>query len=321
MPIDRLSANVLIANKAASPLATFTSAAKVTLAPGVSLVRASLLDQYNGRSYPLRGAGLRIAQKFAGDHMSLRDVARDISAAYGADLLSVERDIRLFASELESRALISTRQSYVVSWLGRLGPFKKLLIGDGAGVAQPLRRYPPNLLSVAVGCLEAPTPVLQIGIVGISVAVLAKAIPAWTQGVSVLSIAASVGLRPMLALLVWTAIFMGHEMGHLMMARALGIRVRSVVVRMGASGITYEADAPALRLAVATAGPLAALGVAITIAWFISTHPTPIYGAGQIEVGYSIVLGLAHLAALRPWGGDGRQATKAIADLVRIGER
>lgn len=300
--------------------------ATISLAPGVRLAEDRLEDDVSGMEYPVAGLGTQVLQQLIeGD--SVGRVASAIAQKYDVPADRVVADIETFLGELDAQGLISTRQSYLVSIrafiraLAAAAPSPAaLLMLDTSNLAQPTRRYPPNLLFVVLACLEAQGTLYVVGFVLIMVSVAAKIVAAWRQQADPLAIGIYAGARPVLALGIFALLFICHEAGHLLALRALGMKVRSVAARMWAVGITYVPGSPLEMLFVAITGPLAAFAAALALAMLLSTRYPNALGMGNLDVSYIILFGLLHLWSLRPWAGDGRQLMGALFAL-RMGHR
>jgi hypothetical protein len=289
----------------------------------VSLENSHLEDEISGTEYPIAGLGTEVLdQLIEGD--SVDQVATAIAEKYHEPADKVASDVATFIGELDSQALISTRQSYWVNirafiqTLAVAAPSPAaLLMLDTSTLVQPTRRYPPNLLFVLAACLEAQGMLIGVASVLISATVTVKVVAAWREHADPLAVGIFAGARPFLALAIFALLFICHEAGHLLALRALHMKVRSVGARMWVVGITYVPGSQFEMLLVSAAGPLMAFGSALVLAILVTALSPNAYGTGSLEVSYIILFGLLHLWSLRPWAGDGRQLAGAILALSR----
>jgi Coenzyme PQQ synthesis protein D (PqqD) len=306
---------------------SLSGAATVSLAPGVSVVDSVIKDTADGSSYPITGIGADVIARLSAA-APVEDVVAAISDDYGVPDVTVATDITAFIEVLDRQGLISTRQSYLANVSGFIRSLAiatpslvDLVMLDTSALAQPTRRYPAKARFVVLACIEAQMILYLTGLVLIGAAVGFKSFEAWRQGVPVLGVAAFAGVRPVLALTIFTVLFVGHELGHLAAITALRMKARSVAVRMWAVGITFVPDTPGKMLAVAVSGPLAGALGALAVAGLLALRPIPQLGIGVTEVTYVLLFGLLHLWSLRPWAQDGKQATNALLSLRRARRR
>jgi hypothetical protein len=306
---------------------TINAKTTISLAPGVTLDRDRLKDALSGAEYPVAGLGAEVLQRMV-DGEPVGEITSAVAEKYDVSDETVAGDIETFIGQLDSQGLISTRQSYLVSIRAFVSAIAAaapspldLLMLDTSTLAQPTRRYPPSLAFVVIACLEAQVMLFLGGAALVAVAVFAKMIAAWQQQEDALALGVFAAARPVLALGIFTLLFICHETGHLFALRALRMKVRSVAARMWAVGITYVPGTPLENLLVAIAGPLAAFAAALALALLLSAHPQNALGIGNLEVSYIILFGLLHIWSLRPWAGDGRQAAGAIFTMGQVRRR
>lgn len=98
-----------------------------------------------------------------------------------------------------------------------------------------------------------------------------------------------------------------HEIGHLCVAQALGLKVRNVGLSWKGMYTVREAGPPEINLQVALAGPLTNL--ALVALWSVS----PIFGVANL------VTGLCNLLPIP--GSDGKRALKCLREMHGPGAR
>jgi hypothetical protein len=292
-------------------------AAVVALAPEVRLVRGRVEDRITGNRYPLKGVGAEVLRELV-KGTQVAEVESAIAQRYRVPPEEVARDVADFLGALDGQALISVRQSPLaglrafVRALAAAAPSPlALLTVDTSVLSQPAKRYPATLRWVVLACLEAQSVFLAAALAVIVAAVGAKVVLAWLQDSASLYVAAGAATGPVLALIVFTLLFISHEAGHLLAVRALGMKPRSVACRTWAVGVSYVPGTPVQMLIAALAGPIAAFMVAMALAIGLSLHPIPQLGVGRLDVSYIILFGMLHLWSLRPWAADGSQVAGA----------
>ena len=92
-----------------------------------------------------------------------------------------------------------------------------------------------------------------------------------------------------------------HEIGHLCVAQALGLRVRNVGFSWKGMYTVREAGPPEINLQVSLAGPLTNL--ALTALWSVS----PIFGLANLFVGICNLLPIP--------GSDGKRALHCLREM------
>lgn len=297
----------------------------VSLAPGVRLSTSGLID-LDGKSFPLDEAGLFVCRLLERP-VTIERLIVGVSELREIGMKSAHEGVLPFLDDLNRRGLLSVSQSLIRDGLNRLGALPGLVAqakfpGAVRRVA-PIRRYPGTIGGLIRAVAEAHAPTMWLGVATVLVGVLAVVLlspTALTIGLGLRAVGLVVG--GFYCLLLLNAIV--HELSHLVVARVSGSTVFGVYARLGTAGVSFSSEDPRARLAVAIAGPFAALILDVAVAMFIRFSPGEAWAAIGIDrlrlsaVVAALVLGVIQLSCFTPLTKDGRQMLDAVRELARM---
>jgi hypothetical protein len=297
------------------------ASARPSLAPDVAVDGEGLRDA-GGPSYPLNPVGRFVVHHLDG-RLSIGELADEVARHFHIDASQADSDLRGFLFDLHAHHLVSIRQSYLQELLARMRHAlaairDRTLLGAAITYAYPNRRYPVSPGHVAVACLEAHQPTICYGIIGALGAGAIVALPSLVRGQSV---AMEISIQASLLVLIYVAVFVAsswvHESIHCWAARRLGVRLKSVFVRMHVVGVTHEARDPLKTASVSAAGPAATIAILGLLAALMWNLPLISLSVRMELAVLLLAVALQHLPGLTPLTADGRLAVAAMELLAR----
>lgn len=303
------------------PLCLLDSAT-LSLAPDIVWDGARLNDVASGSTYPVNPVGQYVIERLDA-HVSIGSLANELAQRFKIEPATASADLRAFAFDLHVHQLVSIRQSYIREFLARVRNTWFVLhdlIGAGSVVrfAYPNRRYPVDGWRIVFGSLEAHQPTICYGLVGALAAALVVALPGTLRGQAPPT---NISLYAGRLVLTYVAVLIAsswlHEFVHWWAARRLGLRLKSVFVRMHVVGVTHEGGDPLKSAYVSAAGPAVTVLVLILLAAALWNAPM-IPVSGRLELAWLLLaVALQHLSGLTPLTADGRLAVAAMGLLAR----
>jgi hypothetical protein len=262
---------------------------RLSLAPGVAVVRGQLGDSVRGTSWPLNPSGSFVLSR-AGS--SVGQTACDLAEAFSVPLETARADVLRFAWYLNALALVNVeRQGAVLRRFADWVALAARLAPAGAFPAAVARRRALDTTSVRraiASCLVAIVPrVLAVAAISLLVVLQFLAI----TGVPAL------GFPVLLGAAVGVGVGL-HEAAHAAMLRGVP---SALVTRGHRTFVLHVAISPARRSAVALAGPAAVAGIGLALA----LGGTGLEWPGLTLAGCPLA---AHALALTVVCGDGRAA-------------
>lgn len=301
--------------------------AVVCLAPGVRL-SGTRLEDVDGQVYELDPDGAWLCAVFAGP-ADVRTVIDGLARLREVSPSSLAGPVWEFVEDLSSRGLLSVSESFSAERAARLAEWpRRALTALTAGALPPsavrrsLRRYPGTFTGLARAGLEAHQTTAWIGVA------LAVAAAGLALVLAPTESARGVGVRTACLLMsgyfaLLLANMFAHESAHLVAARLGKCTVYGVYCRPSGMGISYTTASEPRRLAVAAAGPLAALALDLAVMAAIVLGPGTIWAtAGIDQLRLSAFAGVAALAAfqlvcLTPLARDGRTIAASLRTILR----
>jgi len=296
--------------------------ATLSLAPDIVWDGARLQDAAAGTTFPINRVGRYVIESLGPD-TSISTLANKLARRFEVEPATARADLRAFAFDLHAHQLVSIRQSYIREFLARVrntwyAARDLALSGSLARFTYPNRRYPVGGWRVVLGSLEAHQPTVCYGIIGALAAGFAVALPGALRGQGPrITISLYAGLLVLTYVVVLIASSWLHELVHMWAAKHLGLRLKSVFVRMHVVGVTHEGGDPMKSAYVSAAGPAVTVLALVLLALGLSDAPL-IPVSGRLEVAVLLLaVALQHLPGLTPLTADGRIAVAALGLLAR----
>jgi hypothetical protein len=292
----------------------------VGLAPGIRVMPGALVD-VDARTYPVDGLGEAVCRVIS-EPAELGTVLDGLAELHELERAEVIAGLAPFLAELERSELLSRNASFLREAATRLVAIPvRLAVAVGTRHPMPaargaVRRYPADARGLSRAIIEAHQGLCWLGVVlvlGGAVAALALA-PDATVAWLGLRTAALFGAGYTLLVLLTIAV---HEAAHLVAARISRATLFASYARLGAAGISATTTSRARRMAIAAAGPLAALAVNAGVVAVIRFGPDAFWAHAAVDqlrlsaLVAAAVLGLAQLVCLTPLTADGRQLRDA----------
>lgn len=303
------------------PLCLLDSAT-LSLAPDIVWDGARLHDVASGSTYPVNPAGRYVIERLDA-HVSIGSMANELAERFKIEPATARADLRAFVFDLHVHQLVSIRQSYIREFPARVRNtwfVLRDLIGAGSAVrfAYPNRRYPVDGWRIVFGALEAHQPTICYGLVGALAAALIVALPGTLRGQAPpINISLYAGLLVLTYVVLLIASSWLHEFVHWWAARRLGLRLKSVFVRMHVVGVTHVGGDPIKSAYVSAAGPALTMLVLTLLAVVLWNAPM-IPVSGRLQLAWLLLaVALQHLSGLTPLTADGRLAVAALGLLAR----
>ncbi|MBT2513389.1 PqqD family protein [Arthrobacter sp. ISL-30] len=270
---------------------------------GVVLEGDLLIDQLTGTRLSLNGPAVQLLAAVDGK-TSVEDCASLIAAEHGWDSTRVTNDFAAVIDNLERYSLLHIRRSFL-SRLQRqniITALSRLLSLDWP--RPPLRRYPPNLLSLTLACLRATRWGLLAGMIVSCLLALVFTMQGLGQTANGWKLAYA--FLPFILFLALVSHIIFHEAGHLAAMNLLAPQSsKYVLVRGLRISVAHSSLGPTTERAVAVAGPLAGLAGAQFIGLALLAVPEMSAVAPVINLS-----GFLHLYSFCPWTADGRMIWK-----------
>jgi hypothetical protein len=290
--------------------------AAVALAPGVT-VQAGYLRDAAGREYPVDAYG-EIVAKSCREGVTTRELAQAMAYLSAAPVAQVEESLFAFVLRLHALRLLSIHQSFAREWARDLAvwPFDAIVMLATRSLAPTRlasrRIYAPAPANVVRAVVEGLTYLTASAVVMALVAVVATDFsipltPAFTADRSALLAL----ITTVVALLILASAIV-HELGHLLVARLLGVPVVGVQVRRGAASVLLAPGPKDRMQAVIVAGPFAgatfaAICGALLLGLFEPGWQLAAIDNVRLSIGcVTLVIAAWHLFSLLPIFGDGR---------------
>lgn len=290
-------------------------AARVRLAPGVSLQGATLRDDVSGATHDLNDAGAAGLAVIVGGGTFDAGCAV-LRERWSAPDEQVRRDLVGLLDDLDRHDLIEVSGGGPHGALyaaGRLlrSPLLVLVSATSWLLAPPGRRagrrHPATVMGVTRAVLSSQrVPLAMLGL-GLPLAsVLAVALVAGTDLVG-----ATTGLASLLAH-VWAAVgaflvlTVLHELAHVAAARRVGATVLYIHSRGWVVSVMHSRLGRGREAAVGVAGPLAGFAAGAATALALHAYADEPLGLQTSFAATTMAVGLAQLASLGPWSQDGR---------------
>lgn len=283
----------------------------VMLDPSLDVSGSGLDDRLTGRHYDLNAVGRRVVAGWTG-RRTVEDLRRRLRDAGATDRQAAD-DLDAFLAVLADAGLIRVSRGWR-GWLLPAAVLDRVTRLATLDWAPPLgRRYPATV----TGLLRACGRVTRWGWAGALLTSLAVGSLVWSASGGDGVAAVKGGSIVALLYAVFAGLLVVHELGHLVMARAVGLtglQIRLSGPRISVSGRGGSASE---RRQVALAGPVAALAGGIVVGAAAAMLPL-VPGLWWVPG----VVGAAHLLSLLPWCGDGRILfERAVAEVDDDGVR
>ena len=297
------------------------------LAPGVSALRTGLVDA-SGRLIELSPSGVLVAS-LLGEWVEVDGLARELATRVDVPAQAVSAALDGFLVALDRRQLIALSRSFIVEFGTRLAmipvhAFQMMtlrVLPQRAFASR--RRYPPTVLGVFRGCIEAHQLTAWIGLGGVILAYIISTLTMPTVASGLFIGNAVAGIIGFMSLtLVASAVV--HELAHLAVARVTHSRPTCVYAGAGVAGVAFIERTPAATAATAAAGPIAGavflLFVAGSILLPYLSAPSRLF---DDRLPFAELVGALALTVYQAWGltpaaGDGRRLWSSLIRVVRV---
>ena len=292
----------------------------VGLAPGIRVTPGALVD-VDDRSFPVDALGGAVCQVIS-QPAELRAVVEGLAQRYEGDPAEVATGLAPFLAELERRALLSRNSSFLREALARLtgAPLRFSVAAVTRGPVVPargsVRRYPPDARGLARAVVEAHQGLSWLGVALVLGATVIALVLAPDPTIAWLGVRTAVLFGAGYTLLVLLTIAV-HEAGHLVATRIAGATLYAAFARLGAAGVSTGSASPRRRMAIAMAGPIAALALNAGVVLAIRFGPGELWAHAAVDqlrlsaLVAAAVLGLAQLVCVTPLTADGRSLRDA----------
>ncbi len=299
---------------------------RVSLASDTRLDAAGITDDAAGGRYQLNTTAVDALELLARG-LTLDQASAQLAEARAVPAQIVLEDLTTLLASLDQYDLLVVEHPpllrrfrtlfrgnrYLLSPMAALVAVQTLLEVDWK--RSPGRRYRVTPAGLVLAGVRALRYVIVAGCVLIPLLLICAFVTAGkTAGVGVPRYAADL-MKPVLV----TAIFLGaslvHELGHLLVLKARGVKVHYISARTSVIAIRHARVDPVMNGIVAAAGPAAACGLCLAATAILrACHADLSIGVDGIDP--FVVVGILNLVTLNPWSADGRAFWHALAVLT-----
>jgi len=122
-------------------------------------------------------------------------------------------------------------------------------------------------------------------------------------------------IKPILITIIFLAASLVHELAHLLVLKAGGVKVHYISARTSVVAIRHARVAPVVNGVVAVAGPTVACGLCLAATAILRAYHVDL-SIGVNGIDPFVVVGILNLVTLNPWSADGRALWHALAALT-----
>jgi len=299
---------------------------RVSLAAGTRLDAAGIADDVASSRYQLNTTGVD-ALKLLSQGLTLNEASALLAEARAVSPHVVFADLTTLLTSLDRFDLLVVEPAPLLRRLKALFQHNRYLLRPMAALVAVQtfldhdwkrssgRRYSVTPAGIVLAAVRAMRYALIAGCVLIPLMLICTyGIAGKTPGVG-FSRYGSDMIRPILITIILLAASVVHELAHLVVLKAGGVKVHYISARTSVIAIRHALVSPVLNGAVAVAGPSVACGLCIAAAAIMS--------ACHINLGITvngidplIVIGILNLCTLNPWSADGRALWRALATVA-----